>query len=135
MTQTVDDSVSSYGDAKFAKWCLKWRKRLLQCKSDGCWVWDGYASHTNERCRGFKYAKLSAHFTTHGRTYKFSYAHRLSYFLFRGEIPGGMTVDHTCHNSLCVNPYHLRLCTQADNSSNHSPEWYAKQRARRKVAA
>ena len=45
-------------------------------------------------------------------------AHRASYILTFGPIPTGMVIDHLCHNPNCVNPYHLRACTQAENVRN-----------------
>ncbi|WP_079970580.1 HNH endonuclease signature motif containing protein [Salmonella enterica] len=45
-------------------------------------------------------------------------SHRLSWFLKYGDIPPGMLVDHKCHNTLCVNPSHLRLVTPKQNSEN-----------------
>lgn len=47
-------------------------------------------------------------------------AYRVSYMLFRGEIPPAMQIDHICHNRACVNPNHLRLATTTQNNENHT---------------
>lgn len=42
-------------------------------------------------------------------------AHRYSYLAFRGEIPGGLQLDHLCRNRKCVNPDHLEPVTSKEN--------------------
>lgn|SRR3990167_850289 len=45
-------------------------------------------------------------------------AHRLSYRLFKGEVPKGMVVMHSCDTPPCVNPEHLSIGTQAANMAD-----------------
>lgn len=59
----------------------------------------------------------------YGRVYiegQMFYAHRVSYELFRGEIPAGLVIDHLCKNRACTNPAHLEVVTQGENARRGS---------------
>ena len=66
-----------------------------------CWVWIGAANSKG-------YPQLRVGIST-------LYAHRISYELFVGPIPGGHQVHHQCLNSMCVNPAHLKCLTAEQN--------------------
>lgn len=55
------------------------------------------------------------------------YAHRVAYKMFRGGIPKGLWVCHTCDNPPCCNPAHLFLGTPKENVED------AQRKGRRRV--
>lgn len=74
-----------------------------------CWPWTGFVA-TN----GYGHAAYRLGRRRHDR------AHRVSYLLTHGELPGGrgaqnFVIMHTCDNRRCCNPAHLKLGTQKDN--------------------
>src|SRR5262245_55497325 len=76
----------------------------------GCWEWQGWRDH-----RGYGKA------TAVGRRGK-DWAHRVAYQLFTGPIPDGLTLDHLCRNTGCVNPEHLEPVSLAENIRRALPE-------------
>jgi len=72
-------------------------------KTDGCWLFAGAPCNR----AGHKHLLVSR-----GQR---AYAHRFSYELHHGPIPGGMVVMHSCDVPACVNPAHLSIGTQRDN--------------------
>lgn len=67
-----------------------------------CWEWH----RTDPSTGGYGIVTIS------GKKWK---AHRLSWFLFRGEIPSGLLVCHHCDNPPCANPDHFFIGTHLDN--------------------
>lgn len=80
-----------------AKWTVN--------EDSGCWDWNMYRDPNG-----------------YGRTGRSgdpeTMAHRWAYEQSFGPIPDGMTVDHLCFNTACVNPAHLRLLSRSENAKN-----------------
>lgn len=84
--------VNGYHGPRPAEWNRERFMRYIVRNAYGCWLWGN--GPTN------RYATVSV--AGRSRT-----AHRLSWELFRGEIPVGLLVCHTCDVPRCVNPDHL----------------------------
>lgn len=69
-----------------------------------CWPWLGTIEATG-------YGVLFSN----GR---FQKGHRYVWEQRVGPIPAGMVLDHECFNTKCVNPKHLRVVTQKQNSEH-----------------
>jgi hypothetical protein len=89
----------------------------------GCWHWTGYLSS------GYGFI------TVRGERHS---AHRFSYVVHRGPIPEGLTLDHLCRVTRCVNPWHVEPVTPSVNSRRavgfQGPGWRRRKPRRRKLA-
>lgn len=65
---------------------------VLSC---GCWEWSGevYVVGGYTKLKGLR-------------------AYRVAYEDAKGKVPKGLSIDHLCHNKLCVNPEHLEAVPQ-----------------------
>lgn len=70
----------------------------------GCWLWTGGKTIA-------KYGILTV-------DSKRVLAHRIVFTFLGNPLPSSVFIDHKCHNPSCVNPDHLRRCTQRENSRN-----------------
>lgn len=78
----------------------KWKRD----PATGCWLW--MASTAG---KGYGQFRIPG-------TRKNIYAHRLSYELFKGALPKGAHLMHSCDTPCCVNPDHLSIGTPLQNA-------------------
>lgn len=79
-------------------------ENVIKC---GCWVWTRSSLPSG-------YGRISI------GAQKQDYVHRVSYRVFKGAIPDGMLIMHSCDNPRCCNPDHLSAGTQFDNMQDCS---------------
>ena len=86
-----------------ARWTVPVKERFMRnvVKTKTCYFWRNHIGN-----RGY------GQFKFRGVTWL---AHRVSYTIFKQEIPEGMVVMHRCDNPVCIRPSHLRLGSVQDN--------------------
>lgn len=84
-------------------------------KTDTCWLW-------TSKCTGGPYGRYGLGYvrvmSKRGPAVRMEGAHRISYELTYGPIPGGKQVMHSCDNGLCVRSDHLSIGSAADNAAD-----------------
>lgn len=75
---------------------------------DKCWPW-----MTGQNGNGYGFFNEPRQ---SGRKRRNTVAHRVAYELLVGPIPDGLTLDHLCRQTLCVNPRHLEPVSHITNT-------------------
>lgn len=79
----------------------RFESKYISEPNSGCWLWEGGMFDN-----GYGAIWHSQEHKPHTIG-----AHRASWLIYRGSIPGDLEIDHRCRNRACVNPDHLEPVT------------------------
>ena len=92
----------------------EFERNMGKGSDDECWPWLALCDSRP----GAEYGKAYMRFN--GGGHRQLQAHRVSHAIFKGEVPPGKLVMHSCDNKKCVNPKHLSIGNDLDNSRDAS---------------
>ena len=90
----------------------RFNRHFIPEPNSGCWLWLGATIKSDAAEYGVMGRSATKRRQLGGSN---DLAHRVSYVLHKGEISAGCQIDHTCENTLCVNPEHLQELVSADH--------------------
>lgn len=83
----------------------RFEAKFIPEPNTGCWLWFGATTYNG-------YGRISLGLS---EKHRLTGSHQASWMIYKGNIPKGFHVLHSCDTPCCVNPYHLWLGTRTDN--------------------
>lgn len=83
----------------------------VDVQADGCWI-----SRYSVASHGYAQIGWSIRAEHKRAKIQMVLAHRAAWVAVNGQMPLGMTLDHTCKVRRCVNPAHLRMLPNYENA-------------------